>query len=75
MSATRDLVEANSFSRRRLVTAFVSGAPGGQEVEPARDGRLLVGGLVLALLLVGGTVIVTVLALDWPLERLLGPPR
>ena len=34
MATKKDLVEAYSFSRRRLVTAFVSGAPGGREVEP-----------------------------------------
>ena len=43
MATKKDLVEAYSFSRRRLVTAFVSGAPGGREVEPARPGRSIVG--------------------------------
>ncbi len=52
MSSKKDLVEAHSFNRRRLITAFVSGAPGGREVEPVRYGRTLVGGLVLALLIV-----------------------
>ena len=50
MATKKDLVEAYSFSRRRLVTAFVSGAPGGREVEPARPGRTIVGGLALAVL-------------------------
>ena len=54
MATKRDLVEAHQFSRRRLITAFVSGAPGGREVEPARPGRALVGGLALALLVVAG---------------------
>jgi type VII secretion protein EccB len=54
MATKRDLVEAHQFGRRRLVTAFVSGAPGGREVEPARPGRALVGGLALALLVVAG---------------------
>lgn len=57
MSTKRDLVEAHSFSRRRLVTAFVSGAPGGREVEPVRPARTLVGGLALAILLVAGAAI------------------
>lgn len=57
MSSKRDLVEAHSFNRRRLVTAFVSGAPGGREVEPVRYGRTLVGGLVLALLIVAGAAV------------------
>ncbi len=57
MSSKRDLVEAHSFNRRRLVTAFVSGAPGGREVEPVRYGRTLVGGVVLALLIVAGAAV------------------
>jgi len=57
VSSKRDLVEAHSFSRRRLVTAFVSGAPGGREVEPVRPGRMVVGGLALAVLLVAGAAI------------------
>lgn len=57
MATKKDLVEAYSFSRRRLVTAFVSGAPGGREVEPARPGRTIVGGLALAVLLVAGAAI------------------
>lgn len=57
MASKKDLVEAYSFSRRRLVTAFVSGAPGGREVEPARPGRSVVGGLALAVLLIAGAAI------------------
>ena len=57
MSTKRDLVEAHAFSRRRLVTAFVSGAPGGREVEPARPGRAIIGGVALAVLLVAGAAI------------------
>jgi type VII secretion protein EccB len=57
MSSKRDLVEAHSFNRRRLVTAFLSGAPGGREVEPVRYGRTLVGGTVLALLIVAGAAV------------------
>lgn len=62
MATTKDLVEAQSFSRRRLVAAFLSGAPGGREVEPVRPGRTIVGGLVLALLLVAGAEVASVLA-------------
>ncbi|GAA2139700.1 type VII secretion protein EccB [Nocardioides koreensis] len=69
MATKRDLVEAYSFSRRRLVTAFVSGAPGGREVEPTRPGRTIVGGLALAVLLVAGAAIAGVFApkdpADW----------
>lgn len=62
MATKKDLVEAYAFSRRRLVTAFVSGAPGGREVEPARPGRTIVGGLALAVLLVAGAAIAGVFA-------------
>jgi hypothetical protein len=57
VATKKDLVEAYSFSRRRLVTAFVSGAPGGREVEPSRPGRAIVGGLALAVLLIAGAAI------------------
>jgi Type VII secretion system ESX-1, transport TM domain B len=69
MATKRDLVEAHAFSRRRLVTAFVSGAPGGREVEPARPGRTIVGGLALGVLLLAGAAVSGVLAgrtqVDW----------
>jgi type VII secretion protein EccB len=75
MATKKDLVEAYSFSRRRLVTAFVSGAPGGREVEPARPGRTIVGGLALAVLLVAGAAIAGVFAPrtpdDWNKEGLI----
>lgn len=61
MATKRDLVEAHAFSRRRLVTAFVSGAPGGREVEPARPGRTIVGGLALSVLLVAGAAVAGIL--------------
>ncbi|QIK74670.1 type VII secretion protein EccB [Nocardioides piscis] len=57
MATKKDLVEAYSFSRRRLVTAFVSGAPGGREVEPVRPGRVLAGGVLLSVLLLAGAAI------------------
>ncbi len=62
MATKKDLVEAYAFSRRRLVTAFVSGAPGGREVEPARPGRTIVGGVALAVLLAAGAAIAGVFA-------------
>jgi type VII secretion protein EccB len=69
MATKKDLVEAYSFSRRRLVTAFVSGAPGGREVEPARPGRTIVGGIALAVLLMAGAAIAGVFdpktSIDW----------
>jgi type VII secretion protein EccB len=57
MSSKRDLVEAHSFNRRRLITAFTSGAPGGREVESPRHGRTLLGGAVLAVLVIVGAAI------------------
>jgi type VII secretion protein EccB len=66
LATKKDLVEAYSFSRRRLVTAFLSGAPGGREVEPARPGRTIVGGLALAVLLIAGAAIASVLASRTP---------
>jgi hypothetical protein len=69
MATKRDLVEAHAFGRRRLVTAFVSGAPGGREVEPARPGRTVVGGVALGVLLMAGAAVSGVLAgrtaVDW----------
>jgi hypothetical protein len=69
VATKRDLVEAHAFSRRRLVTAFVSGAPGGREVEPARPGRTIVGGMALGVLLVAGAAITGIFtddpATDW----------
>jgi hypothetical protein len=62
MDSTRDLVEAHSFSRRRLVTAFVTGAPGGREAEPARPARTIVAGLALVVLLIAGVAVRSVLA-------------
>lgn len=54
MATKKELVEAYQFSRRRLVTAFLSGAPGGREVEPTKPMRSLIGGVALAVLLCAG---------------------
>ena len=62
MATGRDLAEAHSFGRRRLVTAFVSGVPAGSGVEPLRAGRTLVGGAALAVLLVAGAAIAGMLS-------------
>ncbi|GAA4080990.1 type VII secretion protein EccB [Nocardioides kongjuensis] len=79
MATKKDLVEAYSFSRRRLVTAFVSGAPGGREVEPARPGRMIVGGVALAILLVAGAAIAGALSdraeVDWKKSGLVADDR
>jgi type VII secretion protein EccB len=79
VATKKDLVEAYSFSRRRLVTAFVSGAPGGREVEPARPGRMIVGGVALAILLVAGAAIAGALSdraeVDWKKPGLVADDR
>jgi type VII secretion protein EccB len=54
MATKRDLVDAQAFSRRRLVTAFVSGAPAGREVEPRKPFRAVVGGVALSALIIAG---------------------
>ncbi|HYF74291.1 MAG TPA: type VII secretion protein EccB [Nocardioides sp.] len=57
MATRPELVEAHAFARRRLVTAFLSGAPGGREVDPSRPGRTVVGGVALAVLVAAGAAI------------------
>ena len=75
MATKKDLVEAQSFSRRRLTTAFVSGAPGGREVEPHRPLRAVVGGLALTAVLVLGSMafgwLRSSLPADWENNRLI----
>lgn len=62
MATRRDLLEAQSFDRRRLVAAFLSG---GRPVEPGHPGRCLAWGLV-----VSGLVILGALAVDAVSEHL-----
>lgn len=54
MASKKDLLDAQSFSRRRLLTAFTSGAPGGKELEPARPLRAVATGVALAVMVVLG---------------------
>ena len=54
MATKKELVEAQTFSKRRLLTAFTSGAPGGRELEPTSPAKGVIAGLVLAALVVGG---------------------
>lgn len=56
MASKKDLVAAQTFSRRRLLTAFVSGAPGGMELEPTKPLRAVVTGIALTVLLVLGSL-------------------
>ncbi|MFQ6173367.1 type VII secretion protein EccB [Oryzobacter sp. R7] len=75
MATKKDLVDAQSFSRRRLTTAFVSGAPGGREVEPHRPLRAVAGGLALTAVLVLGSMafgwLRSALPQDWENNRLI----
>jgi type VII secretion protein EccB len=52
MATKGDLIEAQNFSRRRLLTAFVSGAPGGKELEPAAPMRAVIAAIALTVLVV-----------------------
>jgi type VII secretion protein EccB len=56
VASKKDLVEAQSFSRRRLLTAFASGAPGGRELEPTKPLRAVVGGIALTAFVVLGSL-------------------
>ena len=46
----KDLVEAQSFAKRRLTTAFVAGAPGGREVVPHQPMKAIIGGIALSVI-------------------------
>ncbi|MCR2784672.1 MULTISPECIES: type VII secretion protein EccB [unclassified Microbacterium] len=52
MATKGDLIEAQNFSRRRLLSAFVSGAPGGKELEPATPLRAVIAAIALTALVV-----------------------
>jgi len=56
MATKKDLVEAQSFAKRRLTTAFVAGAPGGREVEPHQPMKAIIGGIALSVVLVVGSL-------------------
>lgn len=54
MANKKDLIEAQGFSRRRLLTAFTSGAPGGKELEPAKPLRAVFAGVALSVMVIVG---------------------
>ena len=66
MASKRDLVEAHAYNRRRLVSAFLSGAPSGREVESVSRSRPVVAGLALGGLLVGGAAVAGLFATPLP---------
>ena len=53
MASNKDILEAQRFNRRRLVTAFTSGTPGGRELEARSLVRPLMVGAVLSLVMLG----------------------
>ena len=57
MATKKDLQQAQSYSQRRVLTAFVSGIPGGKELEPSNPMRTVVAAIALAILLALGSVI------------------
>lgn len=57
MASKRDLVDAHGYNRRRLVSAFVSGAPQGRDVESVSRARPVVAGIAVAALLLGGSAL------------------
>lgn len=52
MPSNKDLLEAQRYNRRRLLTAFMSGTPGGKELESRPLGRPIIVGAVISLVIV-----------------------
>ncbi|MFV0374709.1 type VII secretion protein EccB [Microbacterium sp.] len=52
MATKKDLIEAQGFSRGRLLSAFLGGAPGGKELQPARPLRAVIAGVALTAMVV-----------------------
>lgn len=52
MATKKDLIEAHGFSRRRLLSAFTGGAPGGKELDPAKPLRAVIAGVALSVMVV-----------------------
>ncbi len=66
MASKRDLIEAHAYNRRRLISAFLSGAPGGREVESVSRSRPVVAGLTLGGLLLAGAAVAGLLTKPLP---------
>jgi len=54
MTATRDLVEAEAFERRRRIHAFLSGDAAARLDDLPRPGRALLLGVIVAVLICAG---------------------
>ncbi len=52
MTSRKDLLEAQAFTRRRLLAVLVGGIADGHEAEPPSTARPLLGGVVVAALVV-----------------------
>ena len=66
MASKRDLVEAHAYNRRRLISAFLSGAPGGREVESVSRAKPVVAGVTLGGLLLAGAAVAGLLTKPLP---------
>ncbi|TPW77833.1 type VII secretion protein EccB [Schumannella soli] len=75
MATKSDLIEAQNFSRRRLLTAFISGAPGGRELEPSKPLRAVIVAIALTVAVILAGVFYGVmqpgLPNDWGNNRLI----
>jgi hypothetical protein len=60
----KDLVEADAFDRRRLVQSFVSGTSARRRSGSVSPGRIIVVGVLLAVLLLAGAAVTRYVA--WP---------
>ncbi len=69
MASNKDTLEAQRYNRKRLVTAFVAGTPGGKELAARSPGRPLIVGASLCVVLVIVALVMgrfsPVLRADW----------
>lgn len=69
MASNKEILEAQRFNRRRLITAFSSGMPHGKELPPTTPGRPLILGIVISLLILAGASVASffspVLPANW----------
>ena len=57
MASNKDILEAQRFNRRRLVTAFSSGTPRGRELESRSPLRPMIVGAVLVVVMVAAAAV------------------
>lgn len=61
MTSRQDLLEAQAYARRRVLAGLLAGAPGSPEPEPSTTGRSLLGGLLIAVVVVCVSAVVALL--------------